>query len=81
MTSTTAYRSATAIALGTVLFLAWAMGAVGVIALALGKHQAEYSSVLAILGLTGMFTTLFGGSAWLFQRAAGGQARAEERGA
>ena len=43
---------------------------VGVIALILGKHEAEYSSVLEILGLTGMFATLFAGSAWLFWSAA-----------
>jgi len=43
---------------------------VGVIALMLGKHEAEYSSVLEILGLTGMFATLFAGSAWLFRSAA-----------
>lgn len=43
---------------------------VGVIALVLGKHEAEYSSVLEILGLTGMFATLFAGSAWLFWYAA-----------
>ncbi|HWL50033.1 MAG TPA: hypothetical protein VNT92_09155, partial [Acidimicrobiia bacterium] len=40
---------------------------VGVIALMLGKHRAEYSSVLEILGLTGMFAALFAGSAWLFR--------------
>lgn len=43
---------------------------VGVIALMLGKHRAEYSSVLEILGLTGMFATLFAGSAALFRKAA-----------
>lgn len=129
MTRTTAYRSAVAVAVGTALFLVWAMGAVGiigiegdradlmylgvlaiglsgavvarlrpdgmaramvvtaaatvlvgVIALVLGKHEAEYSSVLEILGLTGMFTTLFAGSAWLFQRAAAtGRAPSHER--
>lgn len=42
---------------------------VGGIALMLGKHQAEYSSVLEILGLTGMFATLFAGSAMLFRKA------------
>lgn len=122
MTRTTAYRAAVAVAVGTALFLVWAMGAlgiigvegdradlmyvgvlavgisgavvarlrpdgmaramgvtaaatvlVGVIALVLGKHEAEYSSVLEILGLTGMFTALFAGSAWLFQQAAGGR--------
>lgn len=130
MIRTTAYRSAAAVALGTAMFLLWAMGAVGVIgvegdradlmylgvfavgaagavvarlqadgmaramwvtaaativvgviALALGKHEAAHSSVLEILGLTGMFTALFGGSAWLFRRAAGDQARADEHSA
>jgi hypothetical protein len=42
---------------------------VGVIALLLGKHEAEYSSVLEILGLTGMFSAMFAASAWLFGRA------------
>ena len=46
---------------------------VGVIALMLGKHRAEYSSVIEILGLTGMFATLFAGSAWLFRSAAAQQ--------
>jgi len=50
---------------------------VGVIALMLGKHRAEYSSVFEILGLTGMFATLFAGSAWLFRSAAGQQGRAD----
>ena len=43
---------------------------VGVIALMLGKHEAEYSSVREILGLTGMFATLFAASGWLFRSAA-----------
>ena len=43
---------------------------VGVIALILGKHEAEHSSVFEILGLTGMFATLFATSAWLFRSAA-----------
>lgn len=43
---------------------------VGLVALVLGKHQAEYSSVAEILGLSGMFALLFGGSAWLFRSAA-----------
>ena len=43
---------------------------VGVIALMLGKHEAEYSSVLEIMGLSLMFATLFAGSAWLFRSAA-----------
>lgn len=46
---------------------------VGVAALAMGKHQAEYSSVLEILGLTGMFAGLFAGSGWLFRSAARSQ--------
>ena len=48
---------------------------VGVIALMLGKHEAEYSSVFEILGLTGMFATLFAASAWLFRSAAAQQDR------
>lgn len=44
---------------------------VGLIALVLGKHEAEYSSVLESLGLTGMFAALFTCSAWLFRKAAG----------
>ncbi|HJQ90088.1 MAG TPA: hypothetical protein VJ950_00130 [Acidimicrobiia bacterium] len=43
---------------------------VGVLALILGKHEAEYSSVFEILGLTGMFATLFAASALLFRVAA-----------
>jgi hypothetical protein len=50
---------------------------VGVIALILGKHEAEYSSVFEILGLTGMFATLFAGSAWLFHSAGAQQNRAD----
>lgn len=116
---TTAYRAALGVAVGTALFLLWAIGAlgvigsegdradlmylgvlaigitgaivgrfqpdgmaramavtaaatatVGVITLLLGKHEAEYSSVFEILGLSAMFTTLFAGSAWLFRSAA-----------
>lgn len=52
------------------LVTAAATGVVAVIALMLGRHQAEYSSVLEILGLNGMFATLFAGSAWLFRSAA-----------
>jgi len=126
MTSTTAYRSAVAMAVGAAIFLVWGMGAlgvvgvegdpadlmffgvlaigiggsivarlepegmaramlvtagatalVGVIALILGKHQAEYSSVFEVLGLTGMFASLFAVSAWLFRSAAGQQHRAD----
>lgn len=47
-----------------------ATGVVGGIALLLGKHEAEYSSVLEILGLNVMFAALFAGSAWLFRSAA-----------
>jgi hypothetical protein len=50
---------------------------VGVIALMLGKHEAAYSSVFEILGLTGMFATLFAGSAWLFRSASAQQSRAD----
>lgn len=46
---------------------------VGVIALLLGKHEAEYSSVLEIVGLTGMFATLFAASAMLFRTASTGR--------
>lgn len=45
---------------------------VGVIALMLGKHEAEYSSVWEIMGLTGMYAVLFAYSGWLFRSAAGG---------
>ena len=54
----------------TMLVTAGATVLVGVIALILGKHQAEYSSVFEILGLTGMFATLFAASALLFRVAA-----------
>jgi uncharacterized membrane protein len=119
MTTTKAYGSAAAVAIGTALFLLWAIGALGVIgtegdradlmylgvlavgiggaivarfradgmvramavtaaatlvvgaiALLLGKHEAEHSSVLEILALNGMFAGLFAASAWLFGRAA-----------
>lgn len=43
---------------------------VGLIALMLGEHKAEYTSVLEILGLSGMYATLFAVSAWLFRAAA-----------
>ncbi len=46
---------------------------VGVIALLLGKHEAAESSVPEILGLTGMYASLFAGSAWLFRSAAAGR--------
>lgn len=48
---------------------------VGLIALVLGKHQAEHTSIFEILGLTGMFATLFAGSAWLFRSAAQAEPR------
>ena len=59
------------------LVTAGATALVGVIALMLGKHLAEYSSVFEILGLTGMFACLFAVSAWLFRTAAGQQQRAD----
>jgi hypothetical protein len=43
---------------------------VGVIAIADGLHRTEGASVLEILGLSGMYASLFGLSAWLFGRAA-----------
>jgi hypothetical protein len=43
---------------------------VGVVALLLGKQDAEYSSVVEILGLSAMYATLFAGSALLFRIAA-----------
>lgn len=126
MTSTTTYRSALGLAVGTALSLLWSMGAVGIvgiegdradllflgvlavgiggaivarlrpdamaramlvtagatvlvglIALALGKHEAAYSSMLEILGLTGMFAAMFGASAVLFRRASAMRAPSE----
>ena len=57
--------------------MAWTMFAsaaatvvVGLIALLLGRHEAAYSSVLEIMGLTGMFAALFTWSALLFRKAA-----------
>lgn len=61
------------------LVTAAATVAVGVIALMLGKHQAEYTSVLEILGLTGMFATLFATSAMLFRKAASERPSRPER--
>jgi len=52
------------------LVTAAATALVGVVALMLGKHEAEYNSVFEVLGLNGMFATLFAGSAWLFRSAA-----------
>ena len=117
MTTTTAYRAAIAVAVGTALFLVLAMGALGIVgiegdradllylgglaigvvgaalarlrpagmaqamaataaamigaglvALLLGKHEAEYSSIPEIMGLSAMFAVLFSASAWLFRR-------------
>jgi len=59
------------------LVTAGATALVGVIALMLGKHEAEYSSVLEISGLTGMFATLFVASALLFRAAAAQLNRAD----
>lgn len=53
----------------TMVATAAATMAVGVIAIILGKHEAEQSSVLEILGLTGMFALLFAASAWQFRTA------------
>jgi hypothetical protein len=57
--------------------MVWTMSAmaaatmiVGTIAIALGKHEAAASSVAEILGLTGMFASLFAASAWRFRAAA-----------
>jgi hypothetical protein len=57
--------------------MVWVMGAmaaatmiVGIIALILGKHNADESSVAEILGLTGMYAALFAASAWHFGIAA-----------
>lgn len=52
------------------LAMALAQGLVGAVALIAGKHKAAISSVFEILGLTGMFVSLFLGSAWLFWHAA-----------
>ncbi len=49
---------------------ALAQALVVVIALILGKHQAEVSSVPEIVILNGFFVALFVGSALLFRRAA-----------
>ncbi len=45
-----------------------AMLVAGLIALLLGKHEAAYSSVPEIMGLSAMFAALFATSAWLFWR-------------
>jgi hypothetical protein len=56
--------------------MVWTMGAmaaatmiIGIVAITLGKHQAEESSVAEILGLTGMYACLFAASAWRFRAA------------
>jgi len=54
----------------TMAAMAAATIAIGGIALAMGKHEAAESSVLEILGLTGMYASLFAASAWLFRKAA-----------
>ena len=51
---------------------AGATAVVAVIALASGRHEAEYSSVLEILGLHAMFATAFGVCAWFFRAASRG---------
>jgi hypothetical protein len=52
----------------------WATAAatmvVAVIAIADGLHHTDGASAIEIVGLSGMYATLFGVSAWLFQRAA-----------
>ena len=48
---------------------------VGVIAIVLGKHDEPDTSVIEILGLTGMFASLFAASAWLFRSAAAQEGR------
>ncbi len=48
---------------------ALAQALVVVIALILGKHHAEVSSVPEIVILNGFFVALFVGSAWLFRHA------------
>lgn len=119
MTNKTSYRLAVGVAVVTVLFLIWAIGALGiigeggrpdrlyagvlavvaigtlvarlrprgmalallatalaqalvtVIALLVGYQHNEGASVVEILGINGMYVTLFGLSAWLFARAEG----------
>lgn len=44
-------------------------GVLAAVALLAGRHEAEYSSVLEILGLNAMFAMLFAGCAWLFRAA------------
>lgn len=47
-----------------------AQGLVIVLALILGKHHVEVSSVGEIVGLNGFFVILWVGAGWLFERAA-----------
>ena len=47
-----------------------ATAVVAVVALAMGKHTAAYSSVFEILGLNAMFMVMFLASGLLFRRAA-----------
>jgi hypothetical protein len=55
----------------TMAAMATATMIVGIIAIMLGKHEAEASSVAEILGLTGMYASLFAASAWCSHLAAG----------
>ncbi len=50
--------------------MALAQALVVVIALIMGKHHADVSSVPEIVILNGFFVALFVGSAWLFRHAA-----------
>jgi hypothetical protein len=59
------------------LATALAQALVAVIVLIAGKHQLPPSSVSEILGLNGLFVTLFIGSAWLFRHAAREQPTAD----
>lgn len=54
----------------TMVAMAAATMIVGIIAIALGKHEADQSSVAEILGLTGMYASLFAAAAWRFRAAA-----------
>jgi hypothetical protein len=67
--------------------LAWAMAVTAacfvpaaIVALVAGKHEADYSSVAEILGLNGMFATLFLGAGWLFYCSAQGRTLFGRRG-
>jgi hypothetical protein len=52
----------------TMVTMAAATMIVGVIAIASGEHEAPATSVAEILGLTGMYASLFAASAWCFRR-------------